>query len=823
LIIPCASTARFAILQKALTSRLSQYIADDLFWSPDLELTTPVQDQAIEQFAKFRNQTLWEKFFRKGYVEQIPSPEHPVTIQTIVICDLLDDSIQHGAVVKRLSELATSIREKSADQSPYNLALVVLGKPLTDMESLQVYFPCFYLSPTGWGGIQTDTNRILQGCQNLIVALSTSEMSRFINTTIGIKSISNGERKIRWISLGASAIIADIGTMRSRFELEVLSQFTERLVPDTLNEAQKKMLDQAVEQKQRGFQNGLLFEDQPKDISHPWSVKAIAMNTGWDIKFSDKEKEPQVLSNKEKREGCYLTYESALAKVLFDKDARWWLDERTSELKILKTDSFLDSLRKRIKFSWDRFVDLFHSVSLPDATGNEAVLSRNYEELLSSLRTNLDENANKQHRHLQDTLSFLIERRGYTGDTPLDTNTQWPTGIQAAQYWAVKITERLFYTPVFLYGTEEVAPAQSGGEEYCRASARDDIAAIETAINKYRRFHRSLLTSLGTILKLIVAYPLATGVLDLFLDWDSTLLAFVSLLIIFFLGMFDFVYWLFKDRGLLISIRSQVNELLAKRALSLIARVIQDTRLKSVADFLRIQTLLAELSVLLVNEHQRISEHIKQDMVRAEQIDEGAIYMLSDYIRALGTRSILVDEQYEWSSLKGEVASVFDDPESSKTILSWKSEAKRSANTDASQNSNGKFEKAEIAFIDQYIHPLLQTQKLASTVLQDLKGLSKYFASQEFKTQELASYILAEKSDDLRNGLKWAWLYQRATPLGGRKENSSLFALISVPDELPLTSKAGRASEYWPQEAQVITSRQMNEIGCIRGIIEWEK
>lgn len=827
LIIPCGSTERFTALKRALALRLGQYFADGLFtWSQVLELSAPIpKDQIAQQLDSFRNQALWENLLRKGYVEKLPSPAHPLNIRVVVLCDFLSGTIENEVATEWLSKLAASVKQKSGEPSTYSLSLVILGEPLENVESLQSYFPRLYLNTTVLGGTQMDASRILQVCQNLIVALTTSEIVRFIKTVMSSKDSHDSLKKINWISLGASTIITDVEAMRLRFVPEVASQFTQRLVPDPLNEAQKKLLDEAVEHKRREFQHGLLFQESPKekDPESPWSVKKNAQDFGWDITFSDKNKEPQVLKNKDKREGCYLSFESNLAKAIFGVDTGWWLDERNSELLILKTDSFIESLWKRVKFGWNRFVDLLRSVSLPITLGNGASLGENYKGLVSNLRTNLAKNASIQHEKLLDTLSFLIERRSYTGDTPLDINTQWPTGIQAAQYWAERITDRFSHSPIFLYGTEQVAPAQSDGKEFFMLCASADIAAMEETINQYRRFHRSLLSPWGMLLKLIVAYPLITGLLDLFVNWELAATALVSFAGIVLLGVADFVYWGLKDREMLISVRSSINEILAKRVLSLIARVIQDYRLKSAAYFPHIQTLLSELSVLFREEDQRITEQRGQGTIASDLVDEGSIYRLADYARALGTHSVLVDDNYEWDLLRGETAFVLDDPETSKTILSWKSEAKRSANAEAAQGSNGKIEKAENFFIDKYVRSLLEERKLATTVLEDLKIFSNRYALREFATGQLASYTLTEKCDDLRNGLKWRWLYQRSIPLGGEKKNSTAFTLISVPDQAPLTSQAGRASEYWIQEAQIITSRQSNEISCMRGTIEWEK
>jgi len=80
---------------------------------------------------------------------------------------------------------------------------------------------------------------------------------------------------------------------------------------------------------------------------------------------------------------------------------------------------------------------------------------------------------------------------------------------------------------------------------------------------------------------------------------------------------------------------------------------------------------------------------------------------------------------------------------------------------------------------------------------------------------------LADKNENLKSGLKWNWLYQHAHPLGGDVKHYSLFTLISVSDQAPLGGATGSNSEYWPKDAHVIISRQTNEIGCVRGVIEW--
>ena len=818
LILPCGLGNDLEQLQKGVNRRLDLVLAKDIVrWAPALDPLQVVKPGQIQEaIAPLLELGYWQELVDGGYVAHMPDDDHPMKIQLLVVCRI-DDTTQDG-MAEWLNKLASAVTSSNvSERVAFTMALLILGEPTLDLEKIQVFWPRFCIGKKAWGGAQVSHEHVLQVCQNAILSLSTSEFGRFIELAVGKK-----KKNVRWISLGVSAILTDVQAIRERFASDVLSQFTNSLVPESLSDDQKKMLDGLGEEKRKEFHSNLLR-----------GIKTTAESIGWkiDTAFDDydaqtienkSKPEPGVLRNKSLGKGCYLSPSSRVAMDLFQGKPAWWLNEKYETSFIPKTWPFYQRFWGWLKFGWGQFVDLFQNVPLPDTSQLEDLLAVNYQDLFSRFKLDLREPASQEYGNLLDILIALIERRGYTGKLfPLDMIEKWPQGFRAAGYFSTLFEEKLTRSPIFLYDDKPVEPAGMDGEKFSAASARSDLSTINEAVNRYRRFHAKIISPIGVFLKLIVAWPLLIGALELFVNWNQVSIFTLSAIALITIGVGQLVYWRLKDRRMLMWVRAEINACFSKRVLSFAARVMQDYRLRVAARLPDIQKLISELAHEFEEENLRVSQECMHYSKQGDAREDGVTYRVMAYEQVLGTRPVLVNEEYEWKALAGETAYVWDDPESSKTVLSWKSEAKRSANTAASQRSDGKYEKAETGFVVTNVLPLLEKPKLARTIVVSLQKLSDQFASLEFKPHLLTSYALADKNENLKSGLKWNWLYQHAHPLGGDVKHYSLFTLISVSDQAPLGGATGSNSEYWPKDAHVIISRQTNEIGCVRGVIEW--
>ncbi len=821
LIFPCGKGDMLDELKQKVIQRLGPQVAEDIVhWAAVLDPAVTVDDRQIEsELTPTLAYDYWQRLEKKGYVANLPDAQHHMPLHVLVVCNPLDHGHQ-DALADWLNKLASTIKStKSYKRLDCTLTLLMLGDPVRDVEKLQAYWPRFYLGKVAWGGTQITPQHALQVCQNVIVSLLTSELPRFIEHVVGKQ-----RKSVQWIDMGTSAILVDLQSAKDRFESEVLSQFTNRLVSPSPDETQRDLLNDAAEEKRREFQNNLLAQAAQTAKSLGWDITIKEYKSNPDLKWpAQRQPEPQVLRNKAERQGCYLAYESHLAKAVFGETSSWWLNERDDVLFIPPTYGFFQRLGRQIQFGWKRFKELFSSINLPGSSGLEELLAENYEKLIENLRRDVGETSRRGFQDLLDTLAFLIERRGFTGGKlPLDSSVNWPAGLQAGRYIIGSIAEHLTDSVVFSYAGEPVHPSPLVSADYWLVAARADVAAIEDGVRRCERSRRSIFTPWGILLKLLVAWPLVVGFLQLFLsNWSMVALALVSAGLLILLGLIELLVWRVKYDLLLRQVRSQINARLADRVLALVARVVQDDRLRVAALLPPLQRVFSELALAFQHENERVLQECAQFSKQAGNREEDTLYWLMDYEQILGTRSVIVTEDYGWNALMGETAFVWDETGTARTMLSWKSEAKRHANTEASQKSDGKFEKAEIAFIVEHAMPLLHKPKSAPTVIQELRQFSNIYAELEFKADLLSSYTQADKCDAFKDGLKWHWLYQHAHPLSGEVKKYSLVTVITVPDEVPLKLGTGRSSTHWPKDAQVVFSRQLHEIGCLRAVIEW--
>lgn len=828
LIIPCGNVANFDELKRDVNNRLNRYQNDGVIrWASAQELSIPPEK---EKFAKYIIPMLdlgfWQTMFNYGYVEHIPDANCPMQLQILVICDLHGDKASKE-VEEWLSGLAEVIKSIVSDGIIYSITLLMLGDSLIGIDKLSAYWPRFYIGSRAWGETQASLERIKQACQNIIVYLTTSEFTSFIN-----RLVNERKKSVRWIALGASAILVDTQAIRSRLDPEVFKEFVEPLVRELPNDTQKDLLKDAAIKKSREYR-GMLLREAARIVSF----------SGWKISTKDYDlineewAEPEVTKNKQMGEGCYLFPGTDLARILFgkDKDVLWWLDEKEEKPVVDHNLKLYKKISIRLNFWWNcQFLSLLRPISLPNFHSKEEQLAQNYQKLYTDLQRELEGPKDTGYQKLLDMFTFLLDRSIYTGDTPpLNSVTHWPTGLVAMSYTINAVIKTLKESPVFTYMGNSVMPAPLASEKYFRASTHDDISFIEGEIRRYRRFQRSLLSPLGVFLKLVVAWPLLVEFLDILTHWAQPKVVLVSSGILIILGLVDLIVWRVKDRQKLVEIRSLINDRLAKRVLSLLAKSLESCISKTEERLYSINRSVTEFIALLANEYQQVQldcEHYTNEIEYKKE--EDALFWLTDYVQALGTSKILVEGFYaeQWGPLKNEFARVWNDIHNGDgqdhMMLSWKSEARRRANADASQGSNGKYDKYESAFLSETFlasnaSTLFSKGRSVRKIIGTLRQASHKYASETFRPGDLLVYALTDSNKSLQGGLKWKWLYQYAHPLGGVTTNYSLATAIVVSDNAPLGMGTGRTNEYWPKDAQVVTSCALNEIGCVRAVIEW--
>ena len=808
LIIPCGGDAdRLANLRYGLDRRIGAYVADGLVrWTPVLNPSETVSEGQLSDIDFFFKYDLWQRLVDKGYIQHLPDADHPLQLQVLVICDMIG-GVSYDTVIAWLEKLPSAVESKKSkigEQAECSLALVILGDPAISHDKLKSYWPRIYLSKTGWGGTRFNSEQIFQTCQNVIAGFVASELPRSIDYVAG-----KSHNAVQWIALGASSVLVDLAAVRERYDVEVLEEFLEPLIQDSLTENQCRILDDGIDAQVHKLQSSLLIGKNVagKDI---FGVKEICEQHGWDFKATG-----QVV------ERCSPLPTSDIARKGFG--SQWWLEEAKSPVF---EGSFYRKLFTRIKYGVKLYVDLLLPVPLPSPEIFASLLAENYRALDAALQAGLRHRAGLEYQHLLDIFAFLLNRDSYAGENrplPLDPNLAWPTGLRAVDYAINRAIDRLTHSADIQYAGQDIHIASIGTDEYWKSAAAEDALVVEGALRRYKRLDKSLSSIWGVILKILVAFPLLYGLLDIFTSWPQWIVILLSALALAILGLVESVVWRLQARQLLRQVREEVNTCLSKRVLSLVSKSLYDYRMIVISHLRPVIGSLRDFQALIVQEHQKIRSRSGEIASKATSREDGSLYRIVDFKRALGTEKVKVkdDLAIEWEPLKGEFAHVWREVERDSLNLSWKSEARKSANVEA-RRVNENFKKVETALISKYILPLIENPASPLDVIRIFEETAARWGEREFKPRFMETYVLAEEVEALKEGAKWRWLFQHAHPLGdsGKSKDRSLFTVILVPDDNSLVGSTGRGSSHWQSDWLVARSRQTHEISCIRGVVE---
>jgi hypothetical protein len=356
----------------------------------------------------------------------------------------------------------------------------------------------------------------------------------------------------------------------------------------------------------------------------------------------------------------------------------------------------------------------------------------------------------------------------------------WPTGLQAVVHALNTTINWLEHSPDLLKDNKGISPAPGGGQDYWNTAAESDSAQIMAGARRYQRSERTVSSWVGILLKLIPAWPLLAGLLDIITDWDIGRSVIVSGLGLIALGATELIWHVFSLRRLLERIQRQWKDCLSERVAEILAKTLADYRYQAVGRLRLIASAFDELSDLMLAKYQEIRLKREQSPKRTSQ-DEGTVYRLIDFRRA-----------DEWKSF-------------------------------AIQNANAQFPKhdgAAAGLIAQYALPLLEKPATGRIVLRILEESSEDWARQESRANLPKPYELVSDIKALREGKRWQWLWQRAQLLGDIKKGGKYFTLITLSSDAALEGAYGKNSPYWRADWFVARSRLTHEIGCIRGVIE---
>jgi len=710
-IIFCGSLSKEAIslLGDGVRTRLGTSISSEAFLQDHLKSLSDISEERIRRliapFFRFEFRTAMAE---RGY-SQAREEGELTTAKIIVVCDRAAND--PSTVSQLLQSLATVIQSALANVR-YELTLIVLGSGTLDLgKSKHAYWPRFRLQEEALDGVKASQDIVLGACQNLLVALTGSELVSALNWSIADKE------SVDWIWTGVSALAVDLDNMREFLQEAVLERLLLPLIMTNWNENGKRLVDEAVAEKIEDMQSALLSSAIQDTTPYSWQGKTEKRNV--------------------------------------------------------------------IRFEIDRGSELAPKVFRPEKDLAPA-LSANYEQLAEALTQNLGKETSQQYAHLLDVLAFFLDRstsRNKDRSTPLTLIEQWPSGLVVAVYALGKMIAKLKGSMDARCNGKDVPPFPIRTRRFLMSVGESDASAVYSTMRRLVRLERTILSYLGTVLKLIPAWPLVTGILIVIFSLETVTAALAAATLLIVVGIIEQAIWRYIVQRQRRKLERENEQRVSGSALRIVARVLQDYRLLVIARLIDIFHTLQRLMELVFDLVKKTADS-RAKRTTARKGDSGTVYWLADYARC----------------------------------LAWSDQAIKQAN-----ETSSPYENVTTMLIAQHVFPLLEQLESPQAVLQKIQSIAHKYAQENFRSDVLEPYVLAGQEKPLQSGKQWEWLYKRAHPLGQTGKKVEALTVIALASDAALIGASGRSSEYWSDEWIVARSSLGHETLCFRGLVEFNQ
>lgn len=250
-IIFCGSFSKetIALLGDGVRGRLGTSIPIDALLQDHLQSLPDVSDERIRQ--------LVAPLFRFEFRTKMAG-----VIQIIVV---FDQTANDSSTSSQLLQSLTGAIQSALASVEYDLMLIVIGGNALDLGNCKhAYWPRFRLQEEALGGVKAPQDIVLGACQNLIVALTGSELVRALNYSIADRE------SVDWVWMGASALSVDLDSMREYHEDAVLERLLLPLVMTNWNENGKPLVDKAASGKIEELQSAMLSSAIEYTAPYAW-------------------------------------------------------------------------------------------------------------------------------------------------------------------------------------------------------------------------------------------------------------------------------------------------------------------------------------------------------------------------------------------------------------------------------------------------------------------------------------------------------------------------------------------------------------------------
>ncbi|MPM20422.1 hypothetical protein SDC9_66852 [bioreactor metagenome] len=686
------------------------------------------------------------------------------------------------------------------------MSLVRLGKPFQRANSPSHYWPKFFLTSEGFGGINFSKTDISQACQNLVVEYCATNLVSTIETLV-----DKQDRATKWITAGISSIRVNSVGAQKKLENEILISFLKPLIKDPPDQFQCQKLDSLLSEVITGMKSSV-FDDANINGVDEFGVRGILERFGWNLTMTGTN-----VNN------CLIKQNSDLARIILNNKKVILADNEVSLSN--SQNSFLVKASNFLKLKLFETIDLFKPISLQANENIETILQENYRNINTVLQVEIAKRIKTNFKQLMDILSYIFDRNGSSAinkQFPFDSTKIDTNGFKALGYSIDQSIDLVQHLPDIQQNGKKIAPNTLQSEYFWQVAAEADSAYIRNLLRRFDRFNKEIAPWHFGIAIAIIGWPLLYTIMDTLFKWPNSATIFVSALTTLLFNLVGFVIWRIRAQKMLRIMKKDIANSLSSRVLGIVAKILHDYQLLSISQLKKVQFVFRDVDKALAE--SSISQntlHLDENIIPAT--DEGMIYPVDISKRIFGTEQILVQNEYsqEWPSLSGEVVEIWRNEENSSAILSWKSEARKNANVEASRE-NEFFHSVETAVITKGLLPLFEDPASYLDVIKLFKEKAKTSADVVFKPQLLDINLLADEDLKIANGKKWKWLFQHALPLGGGDKefkNLQQQTFMLVPNNDILNSITGKNSKYWDGDWKVVVSSKLNELACIRIVI----
>jgi hypothetical protein len=449
--------------------------ADVIRWER-IETSAQATKDTIERFvAPFSQLEYVQRLVDRGILPEMPTKDKPLHIQVIVLHEDGADS----DFANLLQTLADGVSKVFEHNATFALVLIAIGELDPTVQNGALYWPRFRLQTRTAGGMVATRERILEVCQNLIVALVSSELVSKIDTLIGQE-----KQSIKWIWIGGSALISDVANMYEYVRLNVLQELVNLLLKEKLTPDDQRWIDDWMQD-----QISLLQDTTRK------TALSIAENQKWDIR--PKVKPPDLAAIlRRKIYGFFLSRFRWDIQLLKEKEEKLPLPLMPGiELK----DKIASPDKSLTIFLLECYRRLRDGLEEEGSVG--ATVQREYRELLKNLSTLIrsPEASTTTSTALSSTQTTLSTG---TSQSPIQTlGPRRPGGLAAVIYATARACSVLRQSrdvPI-----RDITIHRTKSDYYLTAVAEADADGAYAAYRRWFRYKRSLLSPWGYLLSLI--------------------------------------------------------------------------------------------------------------------------------------------------------------------------------------------------------------------------------------------------------------------------------------------------------------------------------